>query len=84
MQEVLMNKILLILIWIVIGWGQNPITQENIQEAVNLWVSNSLFCDYDNHDYSAIWNAQNQSHGVYFVKFTTQKFTKTQKLMLLK
>lgn len=34
--------------------------------------------------HSVIWNADNHSSGVYFVKMMTSEFTKTQKLMLVK
>ena len=34
--------------------------------------------------HSITWNADSYSSGVYFVKMVTPKFTKTQKLMLVK
>ena len=35
-------------------------------------------------NYSIEWNAEGYPSGVYFVKLTTDEFTQTQKLMLIK
>ena len=34
--------------------------------------------------YSYQWNAENLSSGIYFIKFTADKFSQMQKIMLVK
>ena len=74
----------------------NPITNISYSLPENDIITINIYDIKGNHiqtvmdgyqemgDYNFLWNAQNQSSGLYFVKMKTKLFTQTQKLMLVK
>ena len=63
---------------------ENDIITINIYDIKGNHIQTVMDGYQDMGDYNFLWNAQNQSSGLYFVKMKTKLFTQTQKLMLVK
>ena len=63
---------------------ENDIITINIYDIKGNHVQTVIDGYQEMGDYNFLWNAQNQSSGLYFVKMKTKLFTQTQKLMLVK